>query len=290
VNDPSLLVPAPDCYREAPGPMAPRRGCLNLGCESCHYGSMVPDLAFVLVRPKAPGNIGATARAMKNMGFADLRLVAPQRWNQREAAAMAAHGGDVLAAATTYPDIAGAVADRSTVIGTTARGGLYREDARSIHDTAAEIAALGGPAAILFGPEDFGLTNDDLKSCQRLVTIPTAPAYRSLNLAQAVLIVAYEMMLAADGAGPRSAPVQLAQAAGVDAMFARMADALMAIGFLPADNPDHVMFAIRSIFGRAGLRPRELDILNGLARQIRWAAEGGHETIAAKRKAGIKLR
>jgi tRNA/rRNA methyltransferase len=251
---------------------------------------MTPDVAFVLVRPKSPGNVGAAARAMKNMGFGDLRLVAPRLWNQREAAAMAVHGGDVLAAATIHPDIAAAVADRTMVIGTTARGGLYRDHARSLRDAAPAITALGGRVAILFGPEDFGLTNDDLKSCQRLITIPTAPDYRSLNLAQAVLIVAYEMMLAAGGARRIDVADELAEAGAIDAMIARLADALVAIGFLPADNPDHVMFAIRSIFGRAGLKPRELDILNGVARQIRWVAKGGYETLAAKRAASVKLR
>ena len=246
--------------------------------------------AFVLVRPKSAGNIGAAARAMKNMGFADLRMVAPQRWNRREAAAMAVHGADVLAAASTYPDIAAATADRTMVIGTTARGGLYRGDARSIREAAPELAAHDGRAAILFGPEDFGLTNDDLKACQRLITIPTAPAYPSLTLAQAVLIIGYELMLAAGAARAIGAVSESAEAADVAAMIARMTEALAAIGFLPESNPDHIMFAIRAIFGRAGLKTRELDILNGVARQIRWVAEGGHKTLAAKRGAGLKLR
>jgi tRNA/rRNA methyltransferase len=246
--------------------------------------------AFVLVRPKSPWNVGAAARAMKNMGLSDLRLVAPQRWNPREAAAMAVHGADVLAGASTHRDIAAAVADRTMVIGTTARTGFYRGDARSIRDAAPEIAAHGGPVAILFGPEDFGLTNDDLKACHGLITIPTAPEYPSLNLAQAVLIVAYELMLAAGGARQLGVESELAEAAGIDAMIGRLTDALVAIGFLPADNPDHIMFAIRAIFGRAGLKTRELDILSGIARQIRWVAEGGYETLAAKRGAGVKLR
>jgi tRNA/rRNA methyltransferase len=251
---------------------------------------MALDIAFVLVRPKSPGNVGAAARAMKNMGFDDLRLVAPRRWNPREAAAMAVHGASVLAGASICADIAAAVADRTTIIGTTARGGLYRENARSIRDAAPEIAAQGSRLAILFGPEDFGLANEDLKWCHRLVTIPTAPDYRSLNLAQAVLIVAYEMMLAAGTARPLGNADEAADAGGVEAMLARLADALVAIGFLPANNPDRIMFAIRSIFGLAGLKRRELDILNGVARQIGWVAQGGDKTLAVKRAAGVKLR
>jgi len=79
-------------------------------------------------------------------------------------------------------------------------------------------------------------------------------------------------------------------AAAVDAMLARMADALLAIGFLPADNPDHIMFALRAILGRSGVTPRECDILNGIASQIQWFASGGHETIASKRRSGKKVR
>jgi tRNA/rRNA methyltransferase len=246
--------------------------------------------AFVLVRSKSPGNIGAAARALKNMGFSDLRLVAPQRWSPRDAAMMAAHGTDVLTAATVHPDLSSALADRTIIVGTTARTGLYRGDARSVRDVAPELTAQNARIAIVFGPEDFGLTNEDLKACHRLITIPTAPEYASLNLAQAVLIVAYELMLAAGAEREIGAKDDLALAGDVDAMLSRMAEALVAIGFLPENNPDHIMFAIRAILGRSGLKPRELDILNGIARQIRWLAEGGHETLALKRGTGKKLR
>jgi tRNA/rRNA methyltransferase len=97
-------------------------------------------------------------------------------------------------------------------------------------------------------------------------------------------------MLAAGGARQIGAAAELAGAADVAAMIVRMTEALAAIGFLPESNPDHIMYTIRAMFGRAGLRPRELDILNGIARQIRWVVEGGHETIAAKRRTGVKLR
>lgn len=253
--------------------------------------AVLDHFAFVLFRPKAPGNVGAASRALKNMGFSDLRLVAPQR-PHLAGAAMAVHGGDVLAAAQVHPDLASALADRTLVVGTTARTGPYRNGAQPIREAVPALLnhAAENRVAIVFGPEDCGLTNDELKFCQRLLTIPTAPAYPSLNLAQAVLIVAYEVMLAAGAARELVAAPALASAAAVDAMLARMADALVAIGFLPDNNPDHIMFALRTIFGRSGLRPRELDILNGIARQVRWCAEGGHETLAAKRRAGKPLR
>ncbi|HKF27781.1 MAG TPA: TrmH family RNA methyltransferase [Candidatus Binataceae bacterium] len=152
-------------------------------------------------------------------------------------------------------------------------------------------AAAANRVAIVFGPEDHGLTNDELKACQRLVTIPTADDYRSLNLAQAVMLVAYELRMAAAAGLANPTPVpQRAAVRDVEAMLGRMADALVEIGFLPADNPDHIMFALREIFGRSGLAPRELDILNGLARQIKWTAAGGAATLAKKRASGRKLR
>jgi tRNA/rRNA methyltransferase len=250
------------------------------------------NFTFVLFKPQTAGNIGAAARALKNMGFDDLRLVAPGTMNQREAVAMAVHADDVLATATTYADLASALADCSVTVGTTSRRGGYRSTAQPLRHAALELEALShsNKIAMIFGREDRGLTNRELKLCNRLITIPTAPEYPSLNLAQAVVVVAYELMMAASTSTTNAAVPQFVSASTSDAMLARMADALISIGFLPGDNPDHIMFALREIFGRSGLTPREVEILNGMARQMRWAAEGGSETIAAKRKAGKKLR
>ncbi len=252
--------------------------------------------AFVLFRPQSAGNIGAAARALKNMGFDDLRLVAPGSLNNREATAMAVHADDVLARATVYPDLAAALADCSVAVGTTSRRGGYRSRAYPLRAAAAELAAVAGSnkIAIVFGREDRGLTNRELKLCNRLITIPTAPEYPSLNLAQAVVVVAYELMMAAQVSA--AAAIEAARAphfvaaAVSDPMLARMEKALVSIGFIPDDNPDHIMFAIREILGRSGLTAREVEILNGMARQMRWVAEGGHRTLAEKRRAGKKLR
>jgi tRNA/rRNA methyltransferase len=254
--------------------------------------SVLDQFAFVLFKPKSAGNVGAAARALKNMGFSDLRLAAPQIRHKRDAAAMAVHGRDVLEGARTYTDLAAAVADCTLTVGTTCRSGPYRSEIGSIRDGSPRLIheSHANRIAIIFGPEDFGLTNQELKLCQRLVTIPTAPAYPSLNLAQAVMVAAYELMLAAGAGRQTGEPFEFAPAAEVDAMFDRMAQALVAIGFLPEDNPDHIMFALRAIFGRSGLRPRELDILNGIAKQVGWFAEGGYETLADKRRAGKRLR
>src|ERR1017187_7637766 len=232
--------------------------------------------AFVLFRPQSAGNIGAAARALKNMGFDDLRLVAPGTLKNREAAAMAVHANDVLARATVYPDLAAALADCSVAVGTTSRRGGYRSRAYPLRAAAAELDAIAGSnkIAIVFGREDRGLTNRELKLCNRLITIPTAPEYPSLNLAQAVVVVAYELMMAADES--TAAKIEAARtphfvaAAISDPMLTRMEEALVSIGFIPDDNPDHIMFAIREILGRSGMTAREVEILNGMARQIRW--------------------
>src|SRR6266481_868017 len=131
--------------------------------------------AFVLARPKAPGNVGAAARALKNMGFDDLRLVAPRRWNPRIAAKRAVHGVEVLTRSQTLQSLDEALADRTLVIGTTARGGPYRSEAIPIREAAPGLidAAGANRIAVIFGPEDHGLSNEELKRCQRLVTIPT---------------------------------------------------------------------------------------------------------------------
>jgi tRNA/rRNA methyltransferase len=239
------------------------------------------------------GNLGSAARALKNMGFDDLRLVAPAASRRsRAATSMAVHAADVLANATIHPNLASALGDRTLTIGTTCRPGLYRSGAVSLREAAQELIVEAGanPIAMIFGPEDHGLTNDELKLCQRLITIPTAEDYPSLNLAQAVMVVAYELKLAASGTRPASTALEFAPSTQVEAMLTRLSDALIEIGFLPDDNPDHIMFALRGLFGRSGLTIRELDILNGMARQMKWTAHGGAVTLQKKRAAGRKLR
>jgi tRNA/rRNA methyltransferase len=251
------------------------------------------NFAFVLVRPLQAGNVGSAARALKNMGLGDLRLVAPgPAAGGRVAAAMAVHGGDVLRGARRYEQLGAALADCTLAVGTTCRPGLYRSGVVELREAAAQLAseAAANRIAMIFGPEDTGLVNRELKLCQRLITIPTAPEYPSLNLAQAVMLVAYELMMAAGAAREMPAAEPHAPTAAVDAMMERMSQALVSIGFLPAENPEHIMFALRAIFGRAGVGVRELDILSGIARQIRWFAEGGFEAAQAKHQSGKKLR
>jgi tRNA/rRNA methyltransferase len=133
--------------------------------------------------------------------------------------------------------------------------------------------------ALVFGPEDHGLSNEDLKHCLQLVVIPSDPGYPSLNLAQAVMVCGYELFLAANSTGAR-APV-LAPAERVERMFQHLQSAFLSIGFLHGDNPDHIMFALRRLLGRAQMEERDVRILLGLARQIEWFGRVGWRNVAA---------
>ena len=238
------------------------------------------NIRVVLVRPRGAANVGAVARAMKNMGLRELVLVHPALMKSFWAKAMAAHAEDVLHSVCQCNSIGDAVADCGLVVGTTCRGGLYREAAEPPRIAAPRVvaAAATNRVALLFGPEDHGLSNEDLKACHQLIAIPADPAYPSLNLAQAVMVCCYELYVAATG---NPGPVrELARADQVDLMFEKLRAALRSIGFLHPDNPDHIMFAFRRFLGRADLEARDVQILLGLARQIEWFGNGGHAVMA----------
>ena len=252
-------------------------------------------IRVVLVRPKGSGNIGSVARAMKNTGLRELALVGGGRTESLSARSMAVHARDVLDGARRFETIREAVADCGLVVGTTCRKGLYRDHVESPREMARDmVAAVAGadtpPAALLFGPEDHGLSNADLRYCQRLVTIPSHPDQPSLNLAQAVMVCLYEIYVAAAVGAPREERLKRAPAEAVEALFDRMKDTLLEVGFLDPQNPEHILLALRRVLGRAGLEERDVKILSGLFRQVEWYAQGGWEVAEEKRRKGIKLR
>ena len=249
------------------------------------------DLRIVLVRPKGSGNIGSVARAMKNFGVRDLVIVGGGRTESFLARAMAAHARDVLKSARRFVTLREAVADCGLVVGTTCRGGLYREHSLRLREIAPAIAAAGQKAkcALVFGPEDHGLSNDDLKQCQRLITIPTDPEYPSLNLAQAATVCLYEIFIASleTAAGE---VIERAPAEDVERLFDKMKTSLLEIGYLDPQNPEHILFAFRRIFGRGGLEEKDVRILIGLFRQIDWYANEGWKIAEEKKRKGLKIR
>lgn len=252
---------------------------------------MLHNLRLVMVRPRGSGNIGSVARAMKNLGAGELAIVGKARIRSFWARAMAVHGRDILERAQCYDSIPAAVADCNLVVGTTCRSGLYRSHSRRLRETAPEIlgAAEHGKVAILFGPEDHGLSNKDIEHCQLLLTIPTDTQYQSLNVAQAAVICLYEIYIASLQPPPNE-PIERARAEQIERLFGIMRAALLKIGFLDSENPEHMLLALRRILGRAGLEERDVRILTGMFRQIEWYADQGWKIVEDKQKRGVKIR
>ncbi len=218
---------------------------------------------IVLVRPRGAGNVGAAARAMKNCGAGDLAIVRP-RARLAAAERMAVHARDLVRGAQVVDDVATAVADCRMVVGTTSRAGGYRAGAEDLTAVAPALLAQAeaGPVAILFGPEDHGLSNTDLRHCQRLCSIDTSDEYASLNLAQAVLLVCWELRRAARLEAPRPPAVAPAPAAAGAALDDHLQVALLRRGVLQAQSPEQLRLALR-----------------GLARQMDGAAAGRGATV-----------
>jgi TrmH family RNA methyltransferase len=240
----------------------------------------VSPIDIVLVRPSRPANVAAACRAMKNMGLASLVLVEPPPGlDQPEARALAYGAWDVLDAAQSAPDLASAVAGATFVVATSGKppsGETWTP--RELADGWSQRAA-GGRMAVVFGPEASGLHQHELELCHRSVRIPTDPGHSSLNLAQAVLVIAYELFVASGGRPPPAegpeatrAP-ERATAGESEAALADLREALLAIGFLNPQNPDRVLAELRRLAARAGLTRREVVVIRGLARQIKWAGE-----------------
>jgi tRNA/rRNA methyltransferase len=231
------------------------------------------NIVIILTGTKHPGNIGSAARAMANMGLERLVLAAPCCEINEEARRMAKAGTNVLDAARIYPSLTDAVAEIHMLVGTTGKSGGYRADAVPPRRLAQKILdhAAGQTVGILFGPEDTGLVDEDLRFCQLLIRIPTSRQANSINLAQAVMIISYELMLGSLTHEPGRA-LRLASLEQTEAMYAQLEEALLKAGFLHSQNARHMMFAIRRLLGRAGMEPSDVGVLRGIARQINWCA------------------
>lgn len=237
---------------------------------------MDPDrVDVVLVRPSRPANVAAAARALKNMGFGSLVLVSPPRGLDRAGARALAYGAwDLLDSARIAPDLRSAVSGCTLVAATSARE-EGRAATRSPRDFAAEAAALaaGGRVAVVFGPEATGLLNEELALCQMRIRVPTHAAQPSLNLAQAVLLIAYELRLAGLPEAPSETPAPRAPAGVVEEALDDLRDALLAINYLNPASPQPILSELRALLLRAAVTSREVSLLRGMARQIRWAGD-----------------
>lgn len=268
--------------------------------------ALLQHLDVLMVKPRFPENVGMAARAMANMGVGNLLLAQPERWdtpatpNAPEAAgdappsgvpADASHnakarrlatpkGEHILENVRVFATVTAALTPYTLVVGTTARTGGWRREIATPEQAARDIVdclADGERVALVFGPEDRGLENDEIAYCQRLVTIPTA-GLASLNVAQALLVLLYECRKAAltHSAHPHPTPAQSEHStlphihfADQERLFATLKDTLLALDFLHGNNPDYFLLPLRRFLGRSGLRRHEYDALMGVCRQIR---------------------
>jgi len=226
------------------------------------------SIRIVLVEPQHPGNIGAVARAMKNMGLRDLHLVRPALFPHAEASARASGADDVLEAARVHQDFSQAIADCGLIVGTSARQRHLPWALSEPRECGAQIvqAARAGGAAIVFGAERTGLTNAELERCNLLLTIPTAGDYSSLNLAMAVQVVAYELWLASRTSAPPQPErdVPLASAEEMARLYVHLEQVLEEIDFKDRTGGGHLMTRLRRLFNRALLDQNEMNILRGI--------------------------
>ncbi|MEW5772920.1 MAG: RNA methyltransferase [Thermodesulfobacteriota bacterium] len=241
---------------------------------------MLDNVAVVLVRPRFPENIGAAARACANFGCSRLVLVAPERWEEDKALPLATpKGADILRRMEIFDDLAAALAGFTYAFGATARTGGWRRGlftpAQAGPEAAARLAE-GGRVALVFGSEDRGLSNAEVELCQGLVNIPTVPEASSLNLAQSVLLLLYEVAGAVRerpyAPGGRCKD-RLATHAEQEMLFAALQQMLADIDYLRPENPDYWMLPVRRLLGRMGLRRGEFNLLMGVCRQVRWVAD-----------------
>ncbi len=228
-------------------------------------------VTIVLHGPRYSENIGAAARAAWNMGISRLLLVAPQNLDRDRMLMMATHvAAHLIEDMEVSDDFATALHPFQYVVGTTARTGGQRKDMKSPRELAEELVPIceRNQVALLFGPEDRGLTNVQLRKCHALVNIPTA-GFSSLNLAQAVMILCYELLLAGRKPVDHSVP-RLANRRELDGMYEHLTETFTKIDFITSENPDQAMQNVRSFFARVGLRARDVKVIRGICHQIEW--------------------
>lgn len=227
------------------------------------------NIFFTLVEPQEPGNIGASARAIKNMGFKNLHLVDPGDFLTDEARNRACSAEDVLKKAVVFPDIWEALRDKHLVVGTSRRRGKNRghflpfdEGIQKIRETSEK-----NKVAVIFGRENSGLTNEESSRCGFILTIPTDIEFPSINLAQSVMLTAYELNKAS---AQKEIPELLPQSE-MRRLFKRIKNILNLLEYLPQGDRDleeDIMQNIRKLLNRAGLTEWEMNMLHGLCTQV----------------------
>lgn len=225
------------------------------------------SIRIVLVGTTHPGNIGAVARAMKNMGVTDLALVNPRYFPDKEATARASGAEDLLDNATVTETLTDAIADCVFVAGASARARAISWPCLEPRECASKLfeESARGPVAAVFGPEKSGLSNEDLDHCDALLTIPANPDFSSLNLAMAVQVLTYELQAAhAEKPAGYTAETPLATSRDLELFYEHLERVLTDLRFLDPDNPRHLMRRLRRLFIRARPDQNEVNILRGI--------------------------
>ena len=240
-------------------------------------------IRVVLSRTSHPGNIGAAARAMKTMGFADLVLVSPRHFPDPDATAMAAGAADLLSTARVVDSLEAALADRTLAVGFSTRARERSHPAAALREIAPSLldAAADGGVALVFGNETSGLSNEELARCQRLAAIPADPAYPSLNLAAAVQVACYALASAVSAFDlPASGAGTAATGDDLRGLFEHLESATLASGFIDPAKPGQFMERMRRLFARTGLERAEVKLIRGMLdafeKKMRHSREGGN--------------
>lgn len=236
------------------------------------------NIGVVLNEPKYPENIGAAARCCKNMGIRDLAVVRPYDLDREKMLKMATHeAAELIDNMFVYNDLKEALSVFEYAVATTARTGRQRRASETHRDMAVYVAGLSqkNRVALVFGSEKWGLTNDDLRLCQSVVTIPTA-GFSSINLAQSVMILCHEIFMA--HAPELGFKPKLASIRELEGMYDHLKEAFLQIGLIDPQNPEHWMMNARRLFGRLELRAKEVKLIRGFCRQVLWALHGTRKT------------
>ncbi len=227
---------------------------------------------IVLVGTTHPGNIGAVARAMKNMDIHDLVLVNPRHFPHEDATVRASGATDILESARVVSSLDAALTDCVYAVGASARSRAIDWPSMGPRDCAERMIIEGkeGKVAAVFGPEKTGLHNDDLDKCHTLLTIPTNPDFSSLNIAMAVQVLTYELRVAStlDGGSGFESDAPPATGAEMEHFYTHLEQVLTDVRFLDPDNPRHLMRRIRRMFIRARPDKNEVNILRGFLTAI----------------------
>lgn len=228
------------------------------------------NVRVVLCETSHPGNVGASARAMKTMGLSHLHLVAPQRFPDAQAERRAARAADILANAQVHDTLDEALRGVAFAVACSARSREMAVPATIARTAARRVVdiAQSQSVALVFGNETYGLTTEQVNKCGLLAAIPAHPEYSSLNLGAAVQVFAYELRMAAEAPDVVEVPRELASHEEVEGFYAHLESALAGTGFFDPEHPKKLMPRVRRLFARAGLERDEVNILRGILKAL----------------------